>query len=420
MVVSVQALGTPSLGACARWAIVQPVCVPGAERGNFCDVYRSRSNRFRSRALKSEKVCTIAYIGNRTVKCAASTSSAVQEAARSREEEALIEALLGIQGRGRVASPKQLEAVDEAVKTLEELGGLPDPTFSPLIEGRWQLMFTTRPGTASPIQRTFVGVDAFTVFQEIALSDTTDPRVSNIVRASESIGELKVQAAASRESGKRILFSFDQAAFDFKFLPFKVPYPVPFKLLGDEAKGWLDTTYLSPSGTIRISKGNKGSTFILQKGLDLRQELLQAIATGTDVEKAIEKLISINASKNPAELSGLIGQWRLLWSSQAENANWIQKASANLNNWQIYYDDEKLENLVEFLPGVKLRAGASVLPTSKERQDVNIKGASLELGPLRLPVNITGEGYVDILYLDSKLKISRGNRGSLFVHTRES
>jgi hypothetical protein len=59
------------------------------------------------------------------------------------------------------------------------------------------------------------------------------------------------------ESGQRILFRFDKAAFTFKFLPFKVPYPVPFKLLGDEAKGWLDTTYLSPTGTLRISKGNK-------------------------------------------------------------------------------------------------------------------------------------------------------------------
>jgi hypothetical protein len=65
------------------------------------------------------------------------------------------------------------------------------------------------------------------------------------------------QAAATIESGQRILFRFDKAAFTFKFLPFKVPYPVPFKLLGDEAKGWLDTTYLSPTGTLRISKGNK-------------------------------------------------------------------------------------------------------------------------------------------------------------------
>ena len=34
----------------------------------------------------------------------------------------------------------------------------------------------------------------------------------------------------------RIDFQFDRAAFTFRFLPFKVPYPVPFKLLGDETK----------------------------------------------------------------------------------------------------------------------------------------------------------------------------------------
>ena len=62
---------------------------------------------------------------------------------------------------------------------------------------------------------------------------------------------------ASIKDGKRILFRFDRADFSLKFLPFKVPYPVPFRLLGDEAKGWLDTTYLSNSGNIRISKGNK-------------------------------------------------------------------------------------------------------------------------------------------------------------------
>ncbi len=34
----------------------------------------------------------------------------------------------------------------------------------------------------------------------------------------------------------RIDFQFDTAAFDFRLLPFKVPYPVPFKLFGDETK----------------------------------------------------------------------------------------------------------------------------------------------------------------------------------------
>lgn len=44
-------------------------------------------------------------------------------------------------------------------------------------------------------------------------------------------------------------------------LPFKIPYPVPFKLLGDETKGWIDITYLSSDGTFRLTRGNKGAAF---------------------------------------------------------------------------------------------------------------------------------------------------------------
>ena len=50
-----------------------------------------------------------------------------------------------------------------------------------------------------------------------------------------------MSAPAATESGcakqnLRIDFQFDRAAFDFKKLPIKIPYPVPFKLLGDETK----------------------------------------------------------------------------------------------------------------------------------------------------------------------------------------
>ncbi|ESW14645.1 hypothetical protein PHAVU_007G005400 [Phaseolus vulgaris] len=118
--------------------------------------------------------------------------SRVQQISFTESENSLIEALLGIQGRGRSSSPQQLNAVERAVQVLERLGGVPDPTNSNLIEGRWQLIFTTRPGTASPIQRTFVGVDFFSVFQEVYLR-TNDPRVCNIVSFSDAIGELKVE-----------------------------------------------------------------------------------------------------------------------------------------------------------------------------------------------------------------------------------
>ncbi|KAL0796762.1 hypothetical protein Bca101_068139 [Brassica carinata] len=192
----------------------------------------------------------------------------------------------------KAAAQRLAKDVESAVKVLEGLEGIPNPTESDLIEGRWQLMFTTRPGTASPIQRTFTGVDVFTVFQDVYLKTTKDPRVSNIVKFSDFVGELKVEAVASIKDAKRVLFRFDRAAFALKFLPFKVPYPVPLRLLGDEAKGWLDTTYLSPSGNLRISRENKGTTFVLQKETVPRQKLLATISQDKGVAEAINEFLA--------------------------------------------------------------------------------------------------------------------------------
>lgn len=67
-----------------------------------------------------------------------------------------------------------------------------DPTTLPQIDGRWKLLYTSRPGTASPIQRTFVGVEAFKVYQEVQLQGE-DPRVNNVVDFGDFIGFLKVR-----------------------------------------------------------------------------------------------------------------------------------------------------------------------------------------------------------------------------------
>lgn len=42
------------------------------------------------------------------------------------------------------------------------------------------------------MQRTFVGVDSFRIFQEVYLR-TDDPRVVNVVKFSEAVGDLKVE-----------------------------------------------------------------------------------------------------------------------------------------------------------------------------------------------------------------------------------
>ncbi|KAJ8565181.1 hypothetical protein K7X08_007757 [Anisodus acutangulus] len=349
--------------------------------------------------------------------CSVADQKEVKVCSFSKEENALIEALIGIQGRGRSASPQQLQEVERAVKVLEGSEGVSEPTSSSLIEGRWQLMFTTRPGSASPIQRTFVGVDSFSVFQEVFLK-TNDPRVSNIVKFSEAIGELKVEALATIKDGKRILFQFDRAAFSFKFLPFKVPYPVPFRLLGDEAKGWLDTTYLSPSGNFRISRGNKGTTFVLQRETEPRQKLLSSISTGTRVEEAIDAFISLNKNVANPELELLEGEWQMIWSSQVETDSWIENAGNGLMGIQIVKPDGQLKFLVGILFGIRFSMTGKYEKSGSNTYDVIMDDGAILAGMYGIPVEMESKFTMEILYMDDKIRISRGYNKILFVHVR--
>ncbi|PWA86762.1 plastid-lipid associated protein PAP / fibrillin family protein [Artemisia annua] len=349
-----------------------------------------------------------------------SCCSAVDEQQKisfSDAESSLISSLIGIQGRGRSASPQQLKEVEQAVNALEATIGIPDPTSSSLIEGRWQLVFTTRPGTASPIQRTFVGVDLFSVFQEIYLQ-TNDQRVSNIVKFSDAIGELKVEAAATVKDGKRILFRFDKAAFELKFLPFKLPYPVPFRLLGDEAKGWLDTTYLSESGNLRISRGNKGTTFVLQKQTEPRQKLLSAISSGTKVLEAIYEFVSLEENVTEGEKQLAEGEWQMIWSSQMETDSWIENAANGLMGSQIVKDNGKLKFLVDIALGFKFSMNGIFEKSGNNVYDVTMDDGAILIGPYGIPVELVKKFKLEVLYSDDKIRVTRGYSNIIFVHLR--
>lgn len=66
------------------------------------------------------------------------------------------------------------------------------------------------------LQRTFVGVDYFRIFQEVYLR-TDDPRVVNVVKFSESVGELKVEVIALSMSPELQLFR-ELYVFGFSYL----------------------------------------------------------------------------------------------------------------------------------------------------------------------------------------------------------
>ena len=317
----------------------------------------------------------------------------------------------------------------------------------------------------------YSGVEAFSIFQDISLSnEACEPRVDNVVVFGDGIGELRVEADAITDArplegfvprkgqglpflgksdnsppsapNKRIDFQFSRAAFDLKALPFKIPYPVPFKLLRDESKGWLDTTYLSPDGTLRISRGNKGTTFVLIKEPTASERLVTALAARpADVPAAVEDLIgvplaSVVGDASPDALAGmgeirrlgalLEGTWKLRWSSQGQGANPLQKLASAFESYQVVDGDgrggvESLQNVAKFAPFLVQRADAVCCApedAGPNRLGVEIGGATLTAGPWDISLNLAGQGWLQVLYVDDQVRISRGSKGSVFIHSR--
>ncbi|XP_038725219.1 probable plastid-lipid-associated protein 12, chloroplastic isoform X2 [Tripterygium wilfordii] len=176
-------------------------------------------------------------------------------------------------------------------------------------------MFITRPGTASSIQlRLSFGYNCKEHLSELTSSVFFKTSIfgqmihaSNIVRFSDAIGKLKMERQQHQLKTVNEFLSNLQ----------KLPYPVPFRLLGDEAKGWLDGIFVllwKPAKFER--KQAQGTTFVLQKQTKPRQKLLFAISTGTGVLEAIDEFISSNQNKTEDDLELLKGEWQMMSSSQ--------------------------------------------------------------------------------------------------------
>lgn len=200
-----------------------------------------------------------------------------------------------------IAQQDRLSSSDEISSLVAQLEAskqsVERPAIANEVYGRWRLMHTTNAETASPIQRKAVDASKYAIYQDIVFDNKDQLIVSQVVKFSDS-AELKVDALAStsayplaeltdRESTGKVLglnilgvslvgeeaqptdpdaridFVFDEGNFEFGDL--KVPYPVPFRvpLFRDWVKGWIDITYLSDR--VRISRGNKGTTFVLVK-----------------------------------------------------------------------------------------------------------------------------------------------------------
>ena len=96
---------------------------------------------------------------------------------------------------------------------------------------------------------------------------------------------------------------------------------------------------------------------------------------------------------------------------------------AQVRNWQIIETgspEASLENRID-LGLTTVRALASCAPISDVRTEVRIARVFTEVGGREVPIGGKRDdvGFVEWLYVDDRIRVTLGSKGSLFVHVRE-
>lgn len=190
----------------------------------------------------------------------------------------------------RVEAAQRVEDLVEALIQGYKDMKMSDQEAQRLLEGKWQLLSTFTPGQAaanvfslkswqeyvfgkgpSPVQAAAFTNDAVQrVYQVLDLS-VSPKRWYNVIDATPN-GIICLEAdLTSRDAdvqfqwtGGQIIIKRPPWSKEDLDQPIRLPYPVPFALLGDRARGIFETVYLDDE--LRISRGSKsGSVFVLRR-----------------------------------------------------------------------------------------------------------------------------------------------------------
>ncbi|EPS71723.1 hypothetical protein M569_03036, partial [Genlisea aurea] len=157
----------------------------------------------------------------------------------------------------------------------------------------------------------------------------------------------------------------------------------------------------------------------------IKEELLEAIApidggadaTPEDQQKIntiVEKLEAFNPTKKPLKSELLNGKWELIYTtSESILQRKRPKALRSRRNYQaIDTENLRAQNLESWPFFNQVTADLTPVDSSK----VAVKFDYFKLGGL-IPVKApdTARGALEITYLDEELRVSRGDKGNLFV-----
>lgn len=159
-------------------------------------------------------------------------------------KEELLEAI-GPLDRGAEATPEDQYRVDQIAQELEAINPTKEPLRSPLLNGKWELLYTTSETILKRQRPNFLRPNG-QIYQAI---NTDTLRAQNL----ETWPFFnQVTANLTPLSGKKVAVKFDK---------FKIAGLISINA-PDQARGELEITYVDDE--LRISRGDKGNLFILR------------------------------------------------------------------------------------------------------------------------------------------------------------
>ncbi|GAU41366.1 hypothetical protein TSUD_390530, partial [Trifolium subterraneum] len=173
-------------------------------------------------------------------------------------KEELLEAIAPLD-RGAEATPEDQQRIDQIARKLEAVNPTKEPLKSSLLDGKWELIYTTSQSILQTKRPKFLR--SVTNYQAIN-ADT-----------------LRAQNMESRPFFNQVtadLTPLNARKVAVKFDTFKIAGLIPVKA-PDTARGELEITYLDEE--LRVSRGDKGNLFILKmidpsyRGFKLPSEL---------------------------------------------------------------------------------------------------------------------------------------------------
>jgi hypothetical protein len=178
--------------------------------------------------------------------------------------------------RGLLTNFSQQQAILAAIANLEDFNPNPRPlAASNLLEGNWRLLYTTSKALLNIDRLPFCELGQ--IYQCIRVESNSVYNIAEIYGIPSLEGLVSVAAKFEPVSQRRVQVKFQRSIIGLqRLIGYKSPEnfiqqiesgqkftAFDFPIQSEQQQGWLDITYIDDD--LRISRGNEGSVFVLNK-----------------------------------------------------------------------------------------------------------------------------------------------------------